>query len=346
MKEVNTLGLDLAKNSFQLHGADRSGHCLFNKKVSREKFFKEVSLMKKSKNFMVAMEACSGAHYIARRLMSLGIEARLISAQFVKPYVKNHKTDSKDAEAIAEASRRPNMKFVGIKTVEHQAIQAIHRVREEYIKRRTSVSNKIRGLLLERGIKIAKGIHNVRHSVPLILDDLENGLTFLFRELLSNLYSELLHCFEEVSKYDTHLKVIYNSNKDCQRIGQIRGIGVITATALVSSVGDISVFKNGREFSAWLGVVPKERSTGGRQVMLGITKRGDKNLRRHLVHGCRSVVLHARDERKTDKLSCWIRDKLKLKGINKTSVAVANKTGRVVYAVLSRQEDYRIMKAS
>ena len=137
--------------------------------------------------------------------------------------------------------------------------------------------------------------------------------------------------------------MIYNNNEDCQRIGQIRGIGVITATAFVSSVGDISVFKNGREFSAWLGLVPREHSTGGRQVFLGITKRGDKNLRRHLVHGCRSVVLYAQDERKTDKLSCWIRDKLKLKGMNKTSVAVANKTGRVIYAVLSKREDYRVI---
>ena len=203
MKEVNTLGLDLAKNSFQLHGVDRSGRRLFNKKVSREKFFKEVSLMKKSKDFMVAMEACGGSHYIARRLRSLGIEARLISAQFVKPYVESHKTNSKDAEAIAEASRRPNMKFVGIKTVEQQDIQAIHRVREEYIKRRTSVSNKIRGLLLARGIKIPRGIHNVRKEVPFLLEDAENELTFGFRDLLSDLHSELLRCFERVSKYDS-----------------------------------------------------------------------------------------------------------------------------------------------
>ena len=343
MREVNTLGLDLAKNNFQLHGVDRLGHRLFNKKVSREKFFKEVSLMKKSKDFMVAMEACGGAHYIARRLRSLGIESRLISAQFVKPYVKNHKTDSKDAEAIAEASRRPEMKFVGIKTVEHQDIQAIHRVREEYIKRRTSVSNKIRGFLLERGIKISKGIHNVKKAVPLLLGDADAELTFVFRDLLRDLYSELIRCFERVSRYDSQLRLFYNNNKDCQRVGQIRGVGVITATVLVSSVGDISVFKNGREFSSWLGVVPKEHSTGGRQVFLGITKRGDKHIRKCLVHGCRSVVLYAQNEKKADKLSCWIRDKLKSKGMNKTSVALANKTGRVIWAVLSRREDYRVI---
>lgn len=343
MKEVSTLGVDLAKNSFQLYGSDRFGHRLFNKKVNRSQFFKEVSLMKKNKDFMIAMEACCGAHHVARRLRSLGIEAKLISAQFVKPYVKSHKTDSKDAEAIAEASRRPHMKFVGIKTVEHQDIQAIHRVREGLIKRRTSIANKIRCLLLERGIRIAQGIHNVRKSVPLVLESSNNELTFGFRDLLSDLYSELVHCFERVSKYDRQLSIIYNNNEDCRRIGKIRGVGVITSTSLISSVGDISVFKNGREFSSWLGLVPREHSTGGRQIFLGITKRGDKYIRKNLIHGCRSVVLYAQNENRTDKLSCWIRDKLKSKGMNKTCVAVANKTCRIIWSVLSNREEYQVM---
>ena len=342
MKQVSTLGIDLAKTFFQLHGSDQTGRKVFSKKVKRCDLFKVIDELNKSEDFMIAMEACGGSHHIARELKSRGFDARLIAAQFVKPFVKGgHKNDEIDAMAIAEASRRPDMRFVGIKTVRHQDIQVIHRVREGLIKRRTSIANEIRGHLLERGITVSRGILNLRSQVPLVLEDTDNALSDEFRELLKFLYEELLRCFAQTGELEKKLEVIYNKDEDCQRLGEIPGVGLITATAVVSAVGDISVFKNGRQFSAWLGLVPRQHSTGGKTVLLGITKRGDRYIRKNLVHGCRSVVNHVRGKLDLCHRGQWIKEKLELKGTNKTSVALANKTARVIWALLSGKAKYK-----
>ena len=299
----------------------------------------EITKLDKNSDFLIAMEACGGAHHVARNLVIEGHEVKLIAPKFVKPFVKSNKNDAKDAEAIAEAVRRPNMRFVGIKSVEQQDIQSIHRVREGFIKRRTATANEIRGLLLEYGITIPQGIQQLKKILPNILSGNDSNLTLNFKEILQELYSELLRCFEKVEHYNKKLKNIYDSNEDCKRLGGIDGVGIITATALVASVGDPNVFKNGREFSAWLGLTPRQHSTGGKTILLGISKRGDKYIRKNLVHGCRSVVYHANN--KLDRRSRWINKKLETKGANKTAVAVANKTARAIWVVLAKKEEYK-----
>jgi len=337
--KVNTLGIDLAKNTFQLCGMSKRGQIIFNKKLKRERLVSFVNKLDKASDFTVAMEACGGAHHVARGLIAQGWNVKLISAKFVKPFVKSNKNDAKDAEAIAEAAQRSNMRFVGVKSVGQQDIQAIHRVREGFIKRRTALANEIRGLLLEYGTVIPQGIGKLRKSIPVILEDGDDGLTVNFRELLRGLFEELIRCFEKVEELDKKLQIIYRTDENCKRLSKIEGVGVITATALVAAVGDPSAFKNGRQFSAWLGLTPKQCSTGGKTTLLGITKRGDSYIRKNLIHGCRAVVFHASG--KSDKKSNWISNKLSSKGVNKTSVAVANKTARAIWAVLAKEEEYR-----
>ena len=337
--KVKTMGIDLAKSTFQLCGTDRRGKTLFNKKVKRERLLSFVESIDKESDFVVALEACGGAHHIARSILAKGYDTKIISAKFVKPFIKSNKNDANDAKAITEAVVRDDMRFVGVKTVEQQDIQSIHRVREGFIKRRTALANETRGLLLEYGFTIPQGVINLRKQLPLILEDEEGLLSLRFKKLLGDLYQELRECFDKVEKYDRELQDIYNSNQDCQRLGKIDGVGVITATAMVAAVGDPSVFRNGREFSAWLGLTPRQCSTGGKTKLLGISKRGDSYIRKNLIHGCRAVVNHAAT--KEDKKSKWINSKLPAKGLNKVSVAVANKTARVIWVILAKKEEYK-----
>ena len=230
------------------------------------------------------------------------------------------------------------MRFVGVKSVKHQDIQALHRIREGFVKRKTAMGNEIRGLLMEYGIIAPKGIEKLKKKVPRILEDADNGLTLEFRELLQELYDELSSCFERVEGYDKKIHLIALRDESCRRLSEIEGVGPITSTAMVAAVGDPKSFKNGRQFSAWLGLVPKQHSTGGRTTLLGISKRGDCYLRKNLVHGCRSVVYRAKG--KDDKISKWVMSKLPEKGTNKVSVALANKKARVIWALLAKGEEY------
>ena len=298
-----------------------------------------IEFLDREDDFLIAMEACGGAHHVGRILMAKGYHVKLISPKFVKPFVKSNKNDARDAEAITEAARRPSMRFVGVKSVEQQNIQAIHRVREGFIKRRTATANEIRGLLLEYGITVPRGIHQLKKLIPVILGDADNDLTLGFRELLQELYDELANCFEKVEHYDKKLQIIHQSNEDCKRLSRVDGVGVITATALIAAVGDPRAFKNGREFSDWPGLTPRQCSTGGKTTLLGISKREDSYLRKNLIHGCRTVVYHA--QTKKDKKSRWIKEKLPIKGVNKVSVALANKTARAIWVVLARKEEYK-----
>ncbi|WP_274378324.1 IS110 family transposase [Neptunomonas antarctica] len=254
-------------------------------------------------------------------------------------YFKSNKSDAADAEAICEAAQRPTMRFVPAKSIQQQDIQSVHRIRSQAVARRTALANQIRGLLTEYGVIMPQGISYIRKHIPMILEDAENDLTALFRELLSELYDEMVHLDQRVDMLEQKLVVISVQNPDCQRLLTIPGIGLLTATALVAAIGDISVFKNGRELAAWLGLVPRQHSTGGMPTLLGISKRGDTYLRTLLIHGGRTVVRVA--HKYEDRRNQWIKELDQRRGKNISAVAVANKNARIAWAVLSKKESYQ-----
>lgn len=288
---------------------------------------------------LVGLEACAGAHYWARELIKLGHDARLISPQFVKPYVKGNKNDANDAEAICEAAGRPNMRFVPVKSIEQQDIQALHRVRSGFVKERTAAVNRLRGLLSEYGIVIGQGLAQVRQRLPEILEDGENGLTMAARQLFADLHRQILELDQQVSAYGEKIQMLYRASDVCRKLGAVPGIGPITATALVASLGDGKAFETARQVPAWLGLVPKQDSSGGKPKLLGISKRGDTYLRTLLIHGARAVVKAA--AKKDDTQSRWINALVKRRNANIAAVAVANKNARIVWALLTRGESYR-----
>jgi len=332
---IKVLGIDLAKQSFQLHGVDEKGNTVLKKKLSRKKLTAFIANLPPC---LIGLEACGGAHHWARVFTQLGHTVRMMAPQFVKPYVKSNKNDAVDAEAICEAVQRPNMRFVPAKSIAQQDIQSLHRIRSQLVGRRTAQANQIRGLLLEYGLVIPKGIGCVRKEIPLILEDAENALSSLFRGILSDLYAEMVHLDEKISAVETQLAGICAANEDCQRLLTIPGVGLLTATALIAAVGDISVFKNGREMAAWLGLVPRQHSTGGKATLRGISKRGDTYLRTLLVHGGRSVVRVAHKHQ--DKRNQWVGAIKQRRGENISNVAVANKNARIAWAVLTKNVNY------
>jgi len=285
------------------------------------------------------MEACGGANYWAREIKVLGHEVKLIAPQYVKPYVKGNKNDYNDAEAIAEAGQRPNMRFVPIKSVEQQDIQNFHRQRERIKKERTALVNQIRGLLAEYGIVINKGVAAVRRELPLILEDAENDLNVLSRELFAELLEELRVLDERFAHCGRRIKSMNQNNELCQRLDGCLGIGPITASATYAAAGDGKEFVNGRHYSAWLGLVPGQHSTGGKTVLLGISKRGNAYLRTLYIHGARAVLQHS--AKKQDRFSRWAQAVLARRGHNKACVAVANKMARMAWVIMAKGESYR-----
>lgn len=285
------------------------------------------------------MEACGSAQYWAREFQQLGHTVKLMSPQFVKPYVKGNKNDSRDAEAICEALSRPHMRFVPLKTVESQDIQAIHRLRSRLIKERAALVNQVRGLLAERGIVIAQGITRVRKQLPVIVEDAANELTPLSREVMRELYEELVALDERVTRADCLIKRVFVGNESCQKLAQVEGIGPVVATALVAAVGKAKEFTNGRHLAAWVGLVPRQHSTGGKERLLGISKRGDRYLRALLIHGARATVHRARH--KTDARSRWIMSLEQRRGKNIATVAIANKNARIAWTLLTSDAQYR-----
>ncbi len=330
------LGIDLAKNSFQLHGVDSDGEVVLTKKLTRAKLTTFIAQLPVC---LIGIEACSGANYWQRVFERFGHTVRMIAPQFVKPYVKSNKNDAADAEAICEAVQRPSMRFVPSKSIEQQDIQSMHRIRSQCVARRTAQANQIRGLLMEYGVIIPKGISYVRKEIPGILEDESNELTAMFRELLHELYYEMVHLDERIKKVEDKLKIFCSQNEDCQRLLTIPGVGLLSATALIAAIGDVNVFKNGRELAAWLGLVPRQHSTGGKPTLLGISKRGDTYLRTLLIHGGRSIVRIA--EKYQDKRNKWIGQLEKRRGNNIAAVAVANKNARIVWALLSKRTNFQ-----
>lgn len=335
MSNIKVLGIDLAKNVFQIHGTDATGKRMLRRRLNRGQL---IEFMANISPCLVGVEACGGAHYWARVFKEMGHTVKMMSPQFVKPYVKSNKNDANDAEAIAEAVTRPTMRFVPIKNIEQQDVLLLHRAKELATKQRTAQANQIRGFLAEYGIVIAQGVHHLS-KLPEILDDNQEKLSVSAKTIFLQLYAQLNIYDEQVKYYDIQIRQHAKTDPRCVEIQNIEGIGPITASAIVATIGDPSVFKNGREVSAWLGVVPSQHSSGNKIVLGSITKRGDRYLRTLLVHGARSVVKTC--ENKTDKKNLWIADKKKRVGFNKAAVAIANKNVRTIWAILATGECYR-----
>lgn len=334
--KITTIGLDIAKSIFHLCGVNKMGRLLKKKQLKRKQVLPYLARLEPC---LVVMEACGGANYWAREIKALGHEVKLIAPQYVKPYVKGNKNDYNDAEGIAEAAQRANMRFVPIKSVEQQDIQNLHRQRERIKKARTALVNQVRGLLAEYGIVINKGIAAVRKGLPGILEDAENGLTMRSRELFADLLEELRLLDERLKHSEKQIEASNRENEVCQRLDEILGVGPITASAAYAAAGDGKDFVNGRHFSAWIGLVPGQHSTGGKSTLLGISKRGNAYLRTLFIHGARAVLRHSAN--KTDRFSLWAQALLERRGHNKACVAVANKMARMAWVIMAKGETYR-----
>jgi transposase len=288
---------------------------------------------------LVGMEACASAHHWARELQSLGHQVKLIPPQHVKPFVRGNKNDYNDALAISEAVTRPEMRFVSIKTPQQQDIQALHRLRERRLRDRTALCNQVRGLLAEYGIVFPRGVNTLRKRIPEILEDGENGLSDFFRNLLSRSYQQLTELDEHIAAYTRELEAYSRRDDACQRLRTVPGYGPIISSAFYSVVGNGEAYRRGRDVSASLGIVPRQHSSGGKNVLLGISKRGDRYLRSLLIHGARSVVIQAAN--KEDALSRWINKIRATRGFNKAVVALANKLARIGWAILANNTVYQ-----
>ena len=332
---IKRVGIDLAKDVFQVHGVDSQ------EKVILLKQFRRVQLLayfEKIAPCLIGMEACGSAHYWARELQKLGHTVKLMAPQFVKPYVKSNKNDANDAEAICEAVARPTMRFVAVKTIAQQDIQAIHRVRSELVSHRTAKVNQIRGLLAEYGLAVGRRIEVLRTALPLLLEDAENGLTLDFRILLDELRQDLINLDERVQVMDKKIKTLANSHGEAKRLLAIPGIGPITATAIISAIGNGKQFKRGRDFAAWLGLTPRQHSSGGKERLLGISKRGDSYLRTLLIQGARAVLRVV--GQKDDPRSRWLQNLCSRRNKNIAAVALANKNARIIWALLTKETDF------
>lgn len=339
MKECNILGIDLAKNIFHICIMNRFGKVKRRAKVKRSNL---VDYVVKHCEGVVAMEACGGANYFARKFEEIGFEVRQIPAQFVKKYVKSIKNDHVDAEAICEAASRGEMRFVSTKSEEQQDIQSLHRIRERLVRQRTAIVNETRGLLLEYGIVIAKGINNLRSTLHSVIEKHSPNHSNLWKETFLSLYEEFKELEERIKHYDKRLNAICATNKTCKRLIKVNGIGVLTATALVADVANPKDFKNGRQFSASLGLTPRQNSTGGRQILGSITKRGDKYIRKLLFQGASSFAISIINKHKQDKelnlTEKWFLALYNKKGRKKAVVALANKTARKLWHVLNGED--------
>lgn len=333
---ISTIGIDLAKNVFQVHGVDANGKHVLKKRLSRSKF---PAFFANLPPCVIGLEACGSSNHWARKLRTSGHEVRQISPQYVKPYVKTNKNDSNDAEAICEAVSRPGMRFVPIKDIEQQDIQVVHRVRERLAHERTALVNQTRGILREYGIFIPVGINPFRKQIPEVLEDAQNELTPLTRAIIADQYTSLHELDRSIAEYDQRINAIFRSNELFQRLSTIDGVGPMTATALVAAVGDAKTFRNGRHLAAWLGLVPRQHSSGERHRLLGISKRGNTYLRTLLIHGARSVL--QRCDSRTDARSRWLQGVKERRGFNRACVALANKNARVLWALMARGEPYR-----
>lgn len=333
---IRTIGIDLGKTSVHIIGMDSEGTITLRKRLSR------AQLMKATANLpvcLIAMEASCGAHHIGRMLAAQGHDVRLIPAQFVRPFVKSNKNDYIDAEAIAEAAQRPTMRFVPIKTVDQLDMQAYHRTRDRLVARRTGVINQLRAFLLERGITVRQGRTALQNYMPAVLQDADQLLSPRMDRLVRQLWKEWQMLEEEIERTSKEIIAAVKDNEVCRRLLDVPGVGPLVASAMVAAIGNGSAFRKGREFAAWLGLTPRQHSTGGKAKLLGISKRGNEYLRRLFVHGARSVLQQTKRERIS--MGAWLTQLEARVHRNVAVVALANKLARIAWAVLAKGEYQR-----
>jgi len=333
----SVISIDLAKTVFQICALNADNTIVSNKKHSRKQL---LHAMRQFEPTEVIMEACYSSHHWGREIQALGHTVKLIPAYQVKPFVVGNKNDHNDAIAIAEASRRPKASFVAVKTLEQQDIQSLQRIRERLVKQRTATANQLRGLMAEYGVIVPVGLNKLRSSVPDILEDAQQPLTMTARGFVHRLYRELTAHDQHVKALEAELKSLLANNEDYQRLQTIPGIGPISAATLMASIGDAKFFKNGRQMAAWMGLTPKQRGSGEKSRITGISKRGDRTLRKLLIHGARTVLNWC--EKKNDELNLWLKTLKKRMHPCKVVVALANKLARIVWAVLAKKRPYAI----
>jgi transposase len=334
--KITTIGIDLAKAVLQVHGVDKHGNAGLRKQLKRKDV---LSFFANLEPCLIGMEACGSAHYWARKFSELGHTVKLMAPQFVKPYVKTNKSDRNDAEAICEAVERPNMRFVAVKTIEMQAVLALHRARQGFVKARTAQANQIRGLLAEFGIVVPKGIGHIAKRLPEILEDGENALPGIMRELLQRLGANLRDMDKQVKELEPQIVLWHQENEASRKLEAITGIGALGASAMVATLGDAKSFKNARQVPAWLGMVPRHEGTGGNVKLGRISKRGDVYLRTLLIHGARSAI--AAVERRPDHADEWLKKLLARRNKNVAAVALAAKNARIAWALLAHERSYQ-----
>jgi transposase len=339
MNKINVIGLDLAKNVFQVHGVDSAGEVVVRKQLKRSqvrRFFTNVEPC------LVGMEACGGAHYWTRELAGLGHTVRMMAPVFVKPYLKTNKNDRKDAEAICEAVQRPSMRFVQPKTPEQQCVLHLHRARRLLVRQRVALSNHLRGILSEYGIVLPQGAKAIMQRLPELLEDAENDLPMLTRDLLAECKEEYDQLMKRIERLEGRIKDWHVTHDVSQRLASIPGIGVLTASALAATVGEGQDFRNGRQLAAYLGLVPRQASSGGKVRLLGISKRGDGYLRGLLIHGARNVIYHIRRRLRAGQPggNAWVEQLLQRTHPNAVAVALANKMARISWVLLVRNQTW------
>jgi transposase len=339
MNEITTVGLDLAKHVFQVHGVDASGVPVLRKRLRRSEV---LAFFARLPRCLIGLEACATAHYWARELRAVGHEVRLMPAQYVKAYLKRNKNDAADAEAICEAVRRPTMRFVPIKTAEQQAALLVHRGRERLVRQRTALVNALRAHLAEFGVIAPLGLRNVARLIAVVRDESDARLPDLARQVLRVLAEQVEQLEAAVAALEKQLMAWHKSNPVSQRLATIPGIGPIIATAIAATVVEASGFRSGREFAAWLGLVPRQHSTGGKARLGGISKRGNRYLRRLLINGASANLLRS----KATNADPWVIGLRRRRPSLVVAVAVANKTARIAWAVMHRQENYQRMAAA
>lgn len=338
--QITTIGLDIAKNVFQLHGIDAAGHIVLRRKVRRDQL---LAILADFDPCLIGIEACATAHHWARQLEALGHEVRLMPPVYVKAYVKRNKNDAADAEAICEAVARPTMRYVPIKSVDAQSVLMLHRARHLLVRQRTAQVSALRAHLAEFGIIAPKGRAHVRQLAE-ALDKDDTPLPGLARQTLRLLVGMIDTLSEQIGKIEAEMMAWHRATAASRRLETIPGIGFITATALAATVSDASVFRSGRQFAAWLGLVPKQNSSGGKERMGGISKMGDRYVRQLLVIGATAVIRFARN--KPTALTNWVNRLLDKKPARLVSVALANKMARIAWAVMVREENYRLAPVS
>jgi transposase len=334
--KITTVGLDLAKVIFTVHGVDEHGKVILRKTVRRTKL---LELFAQLPTCVVGMEACSGAQHWARELRKLGHEPRIMAAEWVEPYRQGGKNDGNDAAAICEAVSRPRMRFVTVKTVEQQAVLAVHRLRQGLVEERTALANRVRGLLAEYGIVVGTGLDRLRRALPEILEDGANAIPGIAKEVFADAQQDLRQLDARIAASDRRIAALANASAPARRLMKVEGIGPLTATATVATVGDAKVFNNGRQFAAWLGLTPRQHSTGGKQRLGAMTKHGDVYLRTLLIHGARAVLRVS--SKHDDAKSRWAEGLRRRRPDNVVAVALAAKNARIIWALLARGTDYQ-----